>query len=851
MSRYSPRTRAHILLSAAALLAASPACAEAPVQAYDIPSQPLSVALSAAAQRAGVSIIAPSELVEGRRAPAISGRYEPIDAIRRLLEGSGLVVERAGDNYVIKRAVRGDNGDGSYGTYADGEIVVTGTRIRGAPVASTLVRLNAEAARNTGQASVADILRAVPQNFGGGQNPGIGNNVPEANGSNIGGSSSINLRGLGSDATLTLLNGRRLPYSAAFQSVDISAIPLDAVDRIEIVADGASALYGSDAVAGVANIVLKRDFDGIRTSARLGASTDGGNFQQQYDLVGGKTWKDGGLLVAYEFARNTRILSRQRDYGAVVPGVTFFPLIKRHSVMVTGYQDLAPGVTLALDALYGRRSTQTEFPLNPAGDLAVSRAEANTSSRSFVLAPSLKAELGGGWRLLASAMYGKDRAVFGTDQVLGATFIDGGNACYCNTGYAGEIGGDGPLFALPGGDAQLAIGAGWRKNVLRRSAPLTPNRNVLGKQDSRYAYGEINLPFVSPDMGVGGIARLNLSAALRHERYPGIDNVTTPKIGLIYAPVEGFSLKGSWGKSFRAPTLLQLNSVTGGLVSPPANFGGTGFAPGATVLFLNGGNSQLKPERAESWSVTAALEPARGLRIEAGVFRTTYKDRIVTPILRSVQALSNPDFADLVLRAPSPAQVAAALASVDVLTNTVGGVNPANIAAIVNNAYANAAAQAIEGVDLLASYAGELAGGALSLSANASLLDSEQQRGPGQAVTNLAGTIFNPPNFRGRLTASWAKGPVNLAAAVNHIDGVRDTRFVPERGVRGMTTFDFAIRLQPGGGARGFDLLLAVENAFNAKPDPIRTTLFYDYPYDSTNYAATGRFVSLTLAKTW
>lgn len=95
--------------------------------------------------------------------------------------------------------------------------------------------------------------------------------------------SSANLRGLGADATLTLLNGHRLPYDSALQGVDISAIPLAAVDRIEILPDGASAIYGSDAVGGVVNVVLRRDFEGVTTSAQVGASTAGGNWRQQAD----------------------------------------------------------------------------------------------------------------------------------------------------------------------------------------------------------------------------------------------------------------------------------------------------------------------------------------------------------------------------------------------------------------------------------------------------------------------------------------------------------------------------------------------------------------------------------------
>jgi hypothetical protein len=141
----------------------------------------------------------------------------------------------------------------------------------------------------------------------------------------------------------------------------------------------------------------------------------------------------------------------------------------------------------------------------------------------------------------------------------------------------------------------------------------------------------------------------------------------------------------------------------------------------------------------------------------------------------------------------------------------------------------------------------------VSLAANASLLDTKQLRDSGQSVSKLAGTIFNPPHFRARGSLAWAKGPLNLAATVNRIGGIDDTRFPPAvTRVPGMTTFDFALRLQPTRGiAKGFDLLLAVENAFNAKPSVIRTTSSLDVPYDSTNYTPIGRFVSLTLARTW
>lgn len=172
--------------------------------------------------------------------------------------------------------------------------------------------------------TVAEALRTLPQNFGGGQNPGVGFNVPATSGEDIGGGSSVNLRGLGSDATLTLLDGRRVSYNAAHQSVDISAIPFNAIARIDVVPDGSSALFGSDAVAGVVNVILRRDLNGFEMSARVGGSTDGGNFEQQYSATGGRTWAGGGLLLAYEYGSNSRITDDQRSYGASRPGLTIY-----------------------------------------------------------------------------------------------------------------------------------------------------------------------------------------------------------------------------------------------------------------------------------------------------------------------------------------------------------------------------------------------------------------------------------------------------------------------------------------------------------------------------------------------
>src|SRR3546814_11411309 len=104
-----------------------------------------------------------------------------------------------------------------------------------------------------------------------------------------------------------------------------------------------SAIYGADAVAGVVNILLKPDYDGVSTMARIGASTDGGNVQQQYGLLGGRAWKSGGLLAAYDYSRTSSLRAGDRDYaGASHPETMLFPTVGRSEERLVGKESVSP-----------------------------------------------------------------------------------------------------------------------------------------------------------------------------------------------------------------------------------------------------------------------------------------------------------------------------------------------------------------------------------------------------------------------------------------------------------------------------------------------------------------------------
>jgi outer membrane receptor protein involved in Fe transport len=198
------------------------------------------------------------------------------------------------------------------------EIVVTGTNIRGAaPIGNPIQTLGAEQMAESGKATVAELLRELPVNFAGGvaqaDNNRGGQDTSSA-GSNLTGGSGVNLRGLGALSTLVLVDGRRVAASGQFGDfVDVANIPAAAIERIEILQDGASAVYGSDAVGGVVNFILKRNVEGLQTMARIGTLTEGGGDEFQASAVWGQGWDSGRAVVGYEYNDRGRVVASDRD----------------------------------------------------------------------------------------------------------------------------------------------------------------------------------------------------------------------------------------------------------------------------------------------------------------------------------------------------------------------------------------------------------------------------------------------------------------------------------------------------------------------------------------------------------
>jgi iron complex outermembrane receptor protein len=194
------------------------------------------------------------------------------------------------------------------------QVLITGSLIHGTvAIGVPVTTLNDEDFREVGALTTADLLKELPSVT-------ILSSINVINtGGNVVGGQATSIHNIGGDTTgpktLLMVDGKRVPFqSTALCIVDPSIIPQLAIDRIDVLADGASATYGSDAVAGVLNLVLKRGYDGAISQFRIGESTGLGGLSEMGSQLYGKKWDTGDITVTYEFYHNAKVQGPGRDY---------------------------------------------------------------------------------------------------------------------------------------------------------------------------------------------------------------------------------------------------------------------------------------------------------------------------------------------------------------------------------------------------------------------------------------------------------------------------------------------------------------------------------------------------------
>jgi iron complex outermembrane receptor protein len=487
------------------------------------------------------------------------------------------------------------------------------------------------------------------------------------------------LRGLSPDQTLVLVNGKRRHTSAVVNvngsmgrgsaPVDLNAIPLAAIDHIEVLRDGAAAQYGSDAIAGVVNIILKKGADGGEAEVSYGEYDKGDGEQTTVrGSTGFKLGDKGWVRVAVEAANrkptNRSFTDPRPEAGPRQGTITQRygdPDSRPRALFVNSQYALSDSVDWYAFANYGERKTssaatwRTAFttpfdPANPHLRTALypegfSPLEDSKSTDSS-LVTGLRGELAG-WRWDASLNYGRNRFSLDVDHTanLSKDFPSPDQTSF----YAGKLTSTQEVANL---DVARDVPVAWM------AGPLTV---ALGAEARHESYdigaGEPNSYFGGGAQGFSGFRpenagkssrnnqslylnlegditkQLSGSLAVRHERYSDFGNTTSGKASARYAFTPAFALRGTVSNGFRAPSLAQESytiTTTNYLLINGTNTPvetGT-FAVGSAAAQALGAQP-LKPERARNLSFGAQWQPIRNWTTTVDLYRIDIDDRVV------------------------------------------------------------------------------------------------------------------------------------------------------------------------------------------------------------------------------
>lgn len=909
-----------LLFTLAAALADDAALDTSTVK-FNIPAQTVPAALGEFARQAKVQLFFISDGFENVRANAVFGTYTRQQALNLLLEGTGLRASLTPDsdieirpvssvmgaeveeasllvavNSPEKRTGAADQGAGGNGDGAEGaaersgkqgrpleEIVVTGTHIRGVEsVGATSISFNRQELDETGFSTIGELFESLPQNLDeinidGTSSDGV-SVVASSNGHLA---SGVSLRGLGPGSTLVLLNGKRRPASVRGRVVDISSIPFSMVERVEVVTGGHSAVYGSDAVAGVVNIVTRKAFEGAETQIYYGGASAGAehlNLSQTY----GREFQNSGFVLGYDY-RDERALDATATglvRGPSRLGITPVPGLYRirapseqHAVLFSGHYDLGPNASLYADAQYssdqneGGRISLYEIPGCCAYDYG---GVFITHSDQYSLVTGIQLDVGKEWQIDISALRGGVKDDVSTANL----FEDAGTITTLDVEpqvtndeqtdlSSFTVVADGPLGHLGDKTISGAIGIDLRAESFKRIrldllAGTTEQHEDLDR-DVLAVFGEIHLPLIrSNDQ------RLTVSLAGRYDDYSDFGDTLNPQIGIEWVPTGGLKIHGAYSQSFRAPDLFALAFSNVGRV----RYVDDPTAPGTVVsLFTEtGGNLDLQPEEATTYTLGVDWQPSDGHRLSLSWFSVDYGGRIDEPAASDTTALIDEVLlGDLVNRSPTPAQLDVLLNRITRLINNTPVpfdhetddpfATFSNIV-IFDNRQNNIGLEKVDGIDIQASTKLESRLGEWSFALNGTYYSDFTRNitatSPPIQQVNRPG---RPVDLKLRGRIGWARSAWSANAYINYTDSYEDTIAVTPTRIDSWTTLDLTLRYDASravdsGVLGGFTATLGINNLLDSDP-PVFLSNFAGLGFDGVNADPVGRFVSLRIGKRW
>lgn len=879
-----------------ALLLSLPAAATESKSRFDIPAEDLGKALRDFAIQANCNLSYNPASVQHLQAPAIKGDFTVPDALSLILRGTHLRAVNINENTiqvldistitddssaksriamlrvayatpdaptappdqnVIPPAASSSATDATKNPDLE-EIVVTGTNISGVENKTVpLLTFDRDAIDRSGYATVADFITSLPQNVKSSSNSPDGVLAGTGFGlGNIENSTAANLRGLGANSTLTLLNGHRVAPSAYGSGVDLSMIPLEAVERIEVLTDGSSAVYGSDAVGGVINIILRKDFNGQVTGARLDTLTQGGGELKQFTQTVGRTWITGGALAVVQFDDANTLRADQRSFTANLPQPTdILPSSKRYSGVLTAHQDVVSSLELFGDALLEHNSGVRSYSLGAAPNIQTQVIDSHTNSTSANL--GARWQPFGDWHLEGSGLYSQvdtQTNQFFTPTMAG--YVNG--APYVRnleTIKEGDLKLDGTVFSSGGSSLKAAVGASYRQEAFSSLVDFTGADRATSRHIHAF-FAELYAPLITSANAIPGVQKLDVSAAVRGDDYSDFGTKTNPRFGVYWSPTEQIGLRAAYSTSFRAPNPTEfINTVSDTFVFIQNGYPQPGDPAGnAPVIFY--GNQTLRPETSKNITAGLDFQPAAlpTTRFSLNYYRIIYSDRIINAPA-ALNVFLNPQiYGPLITQFPNDAAAQAFVAGLEppqtLFDLTNGQTGLAGVRYAFPYGDINATKERTEGLDVGAHSLVDLnATNKLLLDFNATYIKEIANTFCDSCVSiDSADTYAQPLKLRLRAAAGWSNAAFSVNGALNFANGYSDTNLNPTGRIAAFTTADFnatwSIR------ASATRLSVNILNAFNANP-PRTSPAFNQVEYDPTNADPRGRVLSLQVRQAW
>lgn len=658
--------------------------------------------------------------------------------------------------------------------------------------------------------------------------------------------SGLNEHGLGPGTTLCLVDGLRWAGAGLSGTLcDLNFLPLDAVERVVVVPDGDSAVYGADAISGVTNFVLREKFDGADTAVWFDRAR-GGSRTTTFTETLGKTWERGHFLLAYQYLNQGEILSTGRDYiPAMSSPLAIVPATKISSGILQLSEEIAPDTTLKFTGLYGIRDFSDSN-----GGFAGYRLARSGTVKELSQTVALEHQPAAGLSVATSATYSRlDQYLATSVPIISSSQHEPGGSLLAEVGVKISA----TPFELPGGQIETVVGLGARQEKLTVSTSTYDNTYGSETRNSHDFFGEARVPIFGDSNAVTGVQRLELSAAVRYDRYSDFGTTINPRGGIAWAPLPQLNVRATAARSFQPPTLDEIVAIPSYYTDNITENG----KQTDTLIDQSQGLHRLKPETAQTFTTGFDYRSTekQGFRGSLTGFWTRIDNRIAAPpvlgsLANGVDIFSQPALSPYTSHTVDGSWVRTIFSGPGFEADYANQ-GPSGVKAFFNDEWTNIAQSVEMGLDSIARYTQDSVTGTFEASY---LLRDTYRSASGAPTINVLSTLGQAARLRARASLAWSPKTWNLALAANYTSGSRNTLVVPNESIAPWVTADLhaSFRIPPDiSSLQCLRVTLNLTNLLNAPPPRARippVLPYRDVGFDATSASPEGRRVSVGIA---